>query len=299
MSNLKKVPYLAKSVELHEDYILDNQLHAKVPINETTNKILQLVDGRKSVSEITEEANKEFKINYDVLYKDVNNLLDELNKNYLLNWKYISNKKMQKILINFIAQYKKGYKERTIINNSSFFSAFNSINNLVIKKIGIFFVWTLILYILSKIIYITSENSSTVRLALNFSLGVTIAFIGLILSTSLHEISHVYSFWIQKRDKTIGFMGVSPFGVRFVRPVEKDPKINIIVSLSGPLIPGILGILMYLISATLLKEWQYNSQANIFAAMFILQLIHCLPFTGDGKNVVKQIMIMRYRNKII
>ena len=290
MNKLNKIPYIPQNIEIYADYIYDPNLYAKIPINKTAYKILLLVDGKKSVSEITEEMNKKFNINHDILSNDINNLFNQLNNNYLLNWKYKSNVRVKNLIINIIAQYKKGYKERVYIKNNSIFSVFNSINNVIIKKIGIFFIWSLMLYILS--ISITSAHSAS-----HIALASLVCFSGLILSTNIHELSHLYSLWIQKKDKNIGFIGISPLGVRFVRPIETKIKNNIIVALSGSMVPGILGILMFSINYTLFKEWQYLVYLNIFAAMFIIQLIHLLPFTGDGKNLLNNIMYMIYNRK--
>ncbi len=292
MNKLKRIPYIPQNIEINKDHIFDHNLHADIPINETAYKILLLIDGIKSVSEITEHLNEEIKINYDVLYNDINNLFYELNTNYLLNWKYKTNIMMKKIFINFIAQYKKGYKERVTIKNSSFFSVFNSINNVIFKKIGMLFTWTLALYILSVVLISDS-------LASGVAFGFLIAFVGLILSTNIHELSHMYTLWIKKKNKNIGFLGISPLGVRFVRPAETNFKNNIIIALSGSIIPGTLGVLMYIISFTMFKEWQYSVYINIFAGMFIIQLVHLLPFTGDGKNILNYILLMIYNKKII
>ena len=79
--------------------------------------------------------------------------------------------------------------------------------------------------------------------------------------------------------------------VKFVRPVL-DPfqKKQVWITLLGPLVPGVIGAAGIIVTILFLKKPGFDS-FFIFSITYFIQLLYLLPFMGDGKSIMKQLLL--------
>ncbi len=80
--------------------------------------------------------------------------------------------------------------------------------------------------------------------------------------------------------------------VKFVRPVL-DPfkKKQVWITLLGPLVPGVIGAAGIIVTILFLKENPVSTGFFIFSISYFIQLLYLLPFMGDGKSIMKQLLL--------
>ncbi|BBP88043.1 hypothetical protein BsIDN1_16610 [Bacillus safensis] len=81
--------------------------------------------------------------------------------------------------------------------------------------------------------------------------------------------------------------------VKFVRPVL-DPfqKKQVWITLLGPLVPGVIGAAGIIVTILFLKENPVSTFFFfIFSITYFIQLLYLLPFMGDGKSIMKQLLL--------
>ncbi|MDE1376471.1 metallopeptidase, partial [Bacillus licheniformis] len=80
--------------------------------------------------------------------------------------------------------------------------------------------------------------------------------------------------------------------VKFIRPVISPyDKKSIWITTLGPLIPGALGIGGVLFTIFFLQENAVSVGMLLFFSTYALHMMYLLPFMGDGKSIMKQLMI--------
>ncbi|ATH94815.1 PqqD family protein [Bacillus glycinifermentans] len=277
---VKKIPYFPEHVTLNEKYISDHDLGADFPINPTAYRMLQEIDGKKDEAEIAAGLADVFRISESVLQKDLHELLTGLNRRYLINWKYGG------FLQQFLSQYRPGYRERFSGRSDSFLFLYITCLHIISRKIILF--WFIFL-VLSIAAYIAVPDRSIVNIAVYFS----IIYAGLISGTVLHETVHgtVHRRFVGKQGPD-GFLAADMMSVKFVRPaVSPYRKKMIWITVLGPLVPGILGVAGVLFTILCLRENMVSAGILLFFATYALHMLYLLPFMGDGKSIMKQLMI--------
>lgn len=284
MNKLKLVPYFPPGVCIKSHSVYDATLDVSLPMNSTAKVMLTEVDGKQDMETIINNLNVKFKIDENILFHDVASLFGSLNQNYMLNWKYKTGNKFKDTLLHFFSQYKRGYRERFDIGNFDFFSIFLKMLMVVIRKIVLF--WAIVM-ILCMVAYSYVQSDFILSLAYYFS----ISYIGIITSFSLHETLHAYA---QRKmtSKYPGFIASDLLSLRLVRPVIMPYQKKMIwITVLGPLIPGIFGILGIILTQLLDVSGSLAYTLNIIFITFALHILYLLPFVGDGKSIMEQLML--------
>lgn len=284
MSKTKLVPYFPSGVYLKHRTIYDDHLNTSLPINRTAEIMLTEVDGKKNMEEIIHNLSQKFNIDEDTLFRDTAVLFGELNRNYKLNWKYKTGIKVKDGIFQFLSQYIPRYQERFDIQDINFLFIFMKMLKVIIRKLILFWAIFIVLSILSY-----SYAKSDFILKLDYYL--TIAYVGVIISCALHEALHAY---VQRKitNHHPGFIAADWMSLCVVRPIIMPyPKKLILVTLAGPLIPGIIGIFGILFTQLADHSGIIANTLNIIFITFALHIFFLLPFFGDGKSIIKQIFL--------
>lgn len=289
MSNL--VPTLSSGVQLTEDALVDEHLDATVPLNPTAHVMVSQIDGEKGISQIVEEVAATFNVEEDVISNDIGGLFKDLQKNYMINWHYRTGSRLKDNILQLFAQYSPRYYERFEMNETRFFDILLKIMQVVLRKIVLF--WG-IFVLLAVPGYLYTQSDFVLQLVYYF----TVVYFGLISSFALHETMHAY-LHRKMEPKRAGFLAADWMSIRFVRPIIMPyPKKMIWVTLLGPLVPGLLGVtgllLMPLTGASGTLAYTFNTLFVTYA----LHLFYLLPFTGDGKSIINQLMYFRMQKKM-
>ncbi|MGG3571186.1 PqqD family protein [Bacillus gobiensis] len=285
---IERIPSLPVHVTLKKKHLTDDQLGAEFPINESAYHMLKEMDGKKTEGEITESIAKIFNVKEKVISNDFNKLLLELNSHYLVALRYQSPSLLVTFLLQFFKQYHFKYKERYMSNGESFWSIFFTCLFIVTKKI--IFIWFLFM-IVATVAFLIIPDQSIVNIAVYF----TVIYIALITGTALHETAHGYCHRkFAGNHGPRGFFASDMMSVKFVRPVIKPYKLKMLwITALGPLVPGLLGASGIMITFLYLRENPVSSGFFIFSIIYFIHLLYLLPFMGDGKSIIKQLMLER------
>lgn len=272
----KDVPSLPKQVSLHPTYIRDESFEENYPINESGYYILSLVDDSKRIGDIVKIMKKKFKINENLAYHDCVTLFETLNKEFLLN---IHRKGISDRFFTFLF-YFRTFQFRQMFE---FFQLNKRFDNTFLKKnIFITFFYLLLitpyfnfglLLMAFLVLYVTNPATTWEPFVLGGSF---------ILSIAVHEFSHVLGLYFMREMKKIGFIGKRNLNMGVFRK-RLDPKKDIFVSLMGPLIPFLIGYLIFTLSQ--------NELIQIVGIIWMFNLFTL--FSTDGKNIrdnLKKIM---------
>ncbi|MFT0802585.1 PqqD family protein [Bacillus swezeyi] len=283
---IKKIPYFPEHVTLDQKHISDHDIGADFPINPTAYQMLKEIDGKKDEQEIAAALSGVFRISEDVLLKDLHELLSGLNQRYLINWKYGDGPSFQGFLHQFFGQYHIRYRERFSSRSDSFLFLYIKFLQIISRKIIVF--W-LIFLMLSLAAFLAFPDGSIIGIAVYFS----VIYFGLITGTALHEVVHGMAHRkLAGKHGAPGYLAADMMSVKFIRPVISpfDKKMIWITAL-GPLVPGILGLAGVLFTIFFLQENAVSVGMLLFFSTFALHMIYLLPFMGDGKSIMKQLMI--------
>ncbi|MFN2746793.1 MULTISPECIES: PqqD family protein [Bacillus] len=283
---VKKIPYFPEHVTLEQKHISDHDLGADFPINPTAYQMLKEVDGKKDEEEIAAALSGVFQIGEDVLLKDLHELLSGLNRRYLINWKYGERPSFQGFVCQFFSQYHIRYRERFSSRSASFLFLYIKFLQIISKKIIVF--W-LIFLLLSCAAFVAVPDGSIIGIAVYFS----VIYFGLITGTALHEVAHgVAHRKLAGKQQAGGYLAADMMSVKFIRPVTNpyDGKMIWITAL-GPLAPGLLGLAGVLFTIFFLQENIVSVGVLLFFSTYALHMMYLLPFMGDGKSIMKQLLI--------
>jgi len=283
---IKRVPYFPEGVKVMENSIYDYDLDVYVPINETARIMLRQVDGVKSLDECIDHLQSQFQVERTRIANDFFMLLQSLNQKHLVNWRFESKSKLLSKCLPIIFQYQKKYAQRFTCHNNSFMMMFIQLCWIVFKKIALFWGMFIILCLGS---YAILENSIIWTVGYLFS----VIYLSIIVSFALHETTHAYLHRMGNVRKGGGYIAADWLSVKFVRPFSLSSKSKWYVTLFGPLIPGIIGVLGLFITNMWLSNSSIFVELNCIFSIFTLHLLYLLPFFGDGKSLLKQIMVQR------
>lgn len=118
---------------------------------------------------------------------------------------------------------------------------------------------------------------------------MTMAYSGLISSFALHEAIHIKLYRNKCNNTAKGCIIVNLFSIKFVRPEIKDNlKSSLYVTLMGPLVPGLIGCLYFVIMNMLNMKQILLVPFSFFFFPYVLQLVFLIPFWGDGKSLFQR-----------
>jgi hypothetical protein len=283
--NLYDIPYLPAGVKLVTQQLIDEKTGITFPVNRTASMMIEEIDGRKTAAEIIDKIAEKFPVDRNVIERDVTALFNKLSKQHLLNIEAGHKAPAAKVVSLFFRQYQPGFRHRYEEDFTSFFFLFLFLFSIVFRKVGVFFLLFLSLSLGS---YIFFQFDISLTIAMYFS----VVYIGLLSSFALHETCHAYFFRRRSgTSTTAGFIASDWMSVKFVRPAaDKHGNSLWLVTLLGPLIPGITGVFGIIATNTLITEQAMMYALNSFFAVFLLQLIYLTPFFGDGKVLLKQLL---------
>jgi Coenzyme PQQ synthesis protein D (PqqD) len=284
---IKRVPYFPDGVKVTKKSIYDYDLDVHVPINETAYMMLRQVDGVKNLDEYIDHLQRQFQVERTRIANDSFMLLQSLNQKHLINWKYEAKSKLLSKCLPILFQYQRKYAHRFTCNYRSLAMNFIQLCWIVFKKIALFWGMCIILCLGS---YAFLEKSIILTVCYLFS----VIYISIIVSFALHEAIHVYLHRWGNVRKGGGYIAADWLSVKFVRPLSIEGfKNRWYVTLFGPLIPGIVGVLGLFITNMWLSNSVFFIELNCIFSIFTLHLLHLLPFFGDGKSLLKQKMVQR------
>ncbi|GIM33230.1 PqqD family protein [Paraclostridium bifermentans] len=274
---IKTVFIIPKSVDLNENLIFDKDLNKSITLNGVAYEILKLVNGKNSIDDIVIELLKKYNVKKTVLERDVINILSNLQDKNLVEIKVIGNKIAVLFLNISIFQYV--YKKRYSVSESKFGSLILLLY-VVTKKLFVMWIITFITIYLFKH-NLTSEFNEKI----NYTIDCYMVFILSIISGFvMHEWIHIAVSKI-KNQEFRGYILARRFTVSIVKVNTESSLLSILL---GPLIPSILGIIIIAISIKI-------QSIMIFALGigFAVNAINLLPFTQDGKGILRKILMKK------
>lgn len=274
---IKTVFIIPKSVDLNENLIFDKDLNKSITLNGVAYEILKLVNGKNSIDDIVIELLKKYNVKKTVLERDVINILSNLQDKNLVEIKVIGNKIAVLFLNISIFQYV--YKKRYSVSESKFGSLILLLY-VVTKKLFVMWIITFITIYLFKH-NLTSEFNEKI----NYAIDCYMVFILSIISGFvMHEWIHIAVSKI-KNQEFRGYILARRFTVSIVKVNTESSLLSILL---GPLIPSILGIIIIAISIKI-------QSIMIFALGigFAVNAINLLPFTQDGKGILRKILMKK------
>ncbi|MEH7111736.1 PqqD family peptide modification chaperone [Neobacillus niacini] len=272
----KDIPSFPKQVTLHPKFIRDESFNENYNINVTGHYILSLVDDSKTIGDIVKITKKKYKIKEELAHHDCVSLFETLNKEFLLNIKRKGISDRFSAFVFFVRTFQFRQLFEFFQLNKRFDNAFLK-KNLIITFFYLLIVTPYLNGGLLAISFLILYVSNPVTIWEPIMLGG-----GFILSIAVHEFSHVLGLYMMKEIKKLGFIGKRNLNMGVFRK-RVDPRKDIFVSLMGPIIPFLIGNLLFLLSSI-----------EIVQTIGIIWMLNLFTlFSTDGKNIrdnMKKIM---------
>ncbi|WP_195948200.1 PqqD family protein [Paraclostridium bifermentans] len=274
---IKTVFIIPKSVDLNENLIFDKDLNKSITLNGVAYEILKLVNGKNTIDDIVIELLKKYNVKKTVLERDVINILSNLQDKNLVESKVIGNKILVLFLNISIFQYV--YKKRYSVSESKLGSLILLLY-VVTKKLFVMWIITFIT------IYLFKHNlAAEFNEKINYAIDCYIVFILSIISGFvMHEWIHIAVSKIQNKE-FCGYILARRFTVSIVKVNTESSLLSILL---GPLIPSILGIIIIAISIKIQSIMIFTLGIG-----FAINVINLLPFTQDGKGILRKILMKK------
>lgn len=276
------IPIWPKNVSLGKQHINDLDLKINYPINTTSYVLLNEVNGRRTIQEISNTVSKKYNWDAEMVEIDFCILTTELNKQYLMNVKYKNPLKNNIInMIIFILLMTKtinpntwGVSKRFHINRKGSKVFFQITRIIVLSYFWIIFYLTLLLSFI--MLYINSFEWLTL-----FIIVASIIF-GMVV----HEFAHYIVFIYFDRGKHNTFFVNKMGQTKFIRP-PMNYKEDILITIAGPMLPFLLSIICLPIIGIL--EWiEINVAITWWGAVLCLcmHIMFLFPPFQDGRRIV-------------
>lgn len=274
---IKTVFIIPKSVLLNENLIFDKDLNKSITLNGVAYEILKLMNGKNNIDDIVSELLKKYNVKKAVLERDVTNILRNLQDKNLVESKVIGNK-IAVILLNLsIFQYV--YKKRYSVSNSKV-AALLLLLYVVTKKLFIMWVITFI-----TIYFFKNNLAIEFNDKIDYAIDCYIVFIfSIIVGFVIHEWIHIVVSKIQNQEFR-GYILARRFTVSIVKVNTESSLLSILL---GPLIPSIIGIIIIAISIKI-----QSIMIFVLGIGFAVNAINLLPFTQDGKGILRKILMKK------
>lgn len=274
------IPVLPRGVVVHENALEDRALQQSYPLNATALRFLSLIDGRRTLSSISAELALHYQQSEEAISQDILPLSRQLHQHGLLN--------LKESWRQFCLRWMIGLRTFTLPPLYSWRSDAPSTTNILVL-----FFWTCL--VVFRAWLLPFVGSLVCLLFLGIALGVfwplagwyAFIWICLILSISLHEASHLIILRLQLSYKGGFFVHTGPF-LHLTRPPLGSVRAEMLTSLSGPLVPTLIALLVliwHFFHGTVF-DWIVIA----FFGVHVLQLI--LP-NRDLSNVFRMVRLAR------
>lgn len=274
---LRTVFFIPKDVCIGENLIVDNALDKSVKLNHVAYNILSLLDGNNTLDNIASLLVEKYEVSKQVLERDINIILNNLQEKNLVERKIIGNKLLAFLFNLTIGQYL--YKKRYSIPKSKI-STFLLLLYIVIKKL--FIMW---IAIIIPICFFTSNFSLNFNSEIYYAIGCYFTFIfSIIIGFVLHEWIHIVVTQVQNKE-VHGYILAKRFTVSIVKLNTESSIMSILL---GPLVPSILGFVLIFISLIV-----QNLMIFLLGVGFVINIINLLPFTKDGNGILEKILMKK------
>lgn len=274
---IKTVFIIPKNVELSENLIFDTDLNKSITLNGVAYEILRLLNGINTIDDIVSELIKKYNVKKNVLERDINTIISNLQDKNLVESKITGNKIAVLFLNLGIFQYM--HKKRYSIPKSKIFT-FLLLLYIIIKKLFIMWIIAII-----TVYFFINNFASEFNDKINYAISGYFVFIfAMIFGFVLHEWIHIAVSKIQKQ-RLHGYILARKFTVSIVKINTESSLLSILL---GPLIPSILGIAFIVISIKM-----QSIMIFLVGIGLAINLINLLPFTQDGKGILEKILMKK------
>ncbi|MBS7530407.1 PqqD family protein [Hazenella sp. IB182353] len=280
MIRYDSIPYWPEDVYLDSNGLKDETLDTLSPMNEISYIMLKEIDHQKNIGQIAEIVCNRYDWPLEQVKPDVLELIHQLNQGYLINIQSPRSMK-QKVRDRFISLL---YFLRTfqgtrwnirkrigLDKNRSFWKLFWQI------AISVSRVMVMHVFLLSIVLYFIFTF-----LQFPAMVGAIIFFIGLISGFILHEYGHVATFYLLASRNQHAFFALKRGTFQVIKK-ELDAKKECWVTLMGPLLPTIVGGIMFCILFAVgdIPNWI----SWMASGLFTFHLVWLLPIFVDGKKL--------------
>lgn len=270
------IPIIPKEIALKGHSLYDSGTQEDLPCNETVLYILNQVDGKTSVQNIAENLSTRYEITYKEAITDTIILLEDLNKNHLLNIRKreVSGRLKSLWVYLYTFQWKQIY---SLLNTRERYDIPNFFRNPLFL---LFYLFAKILIVhpfifIGMFLFFISSPNIDIGLGLLFTLNIAVAM-------AVHEYFHGLALFTLNEGDKLSFIGKDKFTIGVYRR-QLAPVKSIIVALSGPLFPFLIGL--YLLK---LGEVMRNPEVIYMAIIWIANIATLL--STDGKNIFKAVL---------
>lgn len=278
------VPVLSKSIKVKDNALYDIDLDLTIPLNSVAKVIVKEIDGKNTCGDIFEKTKNLFTIDNELYFDDLKTFILMINNKGIINLRYKNYNFFIEEVINFFAQYNPKLSFRYEVDKSAgFLSVFFLIFNVVLKQVFIF--WLVPTIYIFYLFLVSQSNQFMILFGY-----MTMTFSGLISSFALHEAIHIKAYRHKCNNQGLGFIIVNLFSIKFVRPeLNSSFKSSLLMTLSGPLIPGLIGCLYFALMIMSDVNRLMVIPFSFFFFSYTLHLLFLLPFWGDGKSLLIRI----------
>ncbi|MGG4156817.1 hypothetical protein [Bacillus muralis] len=274
------IPKLSESVKGIDNALYDTDLDLTIPLNNIARIIIKEMDGKNTCGDIFEKTKDLFSIDNEIYFIDLKEFILMINSKGIINLRYKNYYPLIEEAINFIAQYHPKLRFRYEENkDAGFLRVFFLMFNIVMKQVFIF--WFIPTIYLIVLFYLSQSNQFL------FLFGnMTMAFSGLISSFALHEAIHIKLYRNKCENHAKGCVIVNLLSIKFIRPEYTcDFKSSLLVTLMGPLVPGLIGCLYFVLMTMSNVNQIWLVPFSFFFFSYVLHLLFLIPFWGDGKSL--------------
>lgn len=233
------VPVLPRGLTVHTNTLEDSTMAQKYPINATAAQFCSLIDGKRTFGTISSIIAKDHAKDTKDVLKDVTNLAEQLSKHHLLNiketWRHAIHRWLVCIRYRIIPTiWEQRYDPPQTKNYLVLLLWMCSI---VCKKLlPLILVFVICVALLLEVTKFLLPMPQFIFLNL-------LVWGCIVMSIALHETSHLATVkW--KLGRNVGFVASSGLLLSIIRPSIKDIKSEAFVSLSGPLTPVLVALLI-------------------------------------------------------
>lgn len=263
------IPIIPNKVRLEERRLYDESLNQSYPINESGHYILSLVNGKKTIKDISIKVAERYDIEEEFAGEETIKFLVQMSENFIINISKGTIKTRVKMGLSFfiLLQFKEVFN---LFDNRRRYDLPDIARNPIILffylliKIPLYHPY-LYLFIIGMFLL----AGDTLYNSIFFSVNIFV-------SVSIHEYSHILALYLMGEKNKLAFIGRKSFTIGVYRE-RIEPLKDIIVSLSGPIVPTIIGCILVL---------NTNSYMLNFIGFIWISNIFTLVIGVDGKNIL-------------
>ncbi|WP_164491678.1 PqqD family peptide modification chaperone [Staphylospora marina] len=282
------VPVWPEQVELREGHIFDAALDILHPVNETGQVLLGEVDGKRSIAEIVRTVCERYGWPDAEVQADLIETMAHLNREYLLNFRKppltvrLQNQLLRMlVLLRTLQAPLTGIRHRiSLTRDGGWFGILRTITGAVLRSLGIQ------LLVIAALIcgFLSALNLMNLQEAVFFTVSL---YLGLIL----HETGHAVAFFRVSTPREQAFFCTKPGYLQIVHKM-RPPRDELIISLAGPLVPGLCAVLLAIAVLTGIIPVSGEYAAWLPVAAFGVHLFSLVPPMADGKKIRSSLKLL-------